>query len=310
MRDSDLHAYVDGQLEPSRRVEVEAWLAEDEEATRRVEAYRSQNAALHILFDPVLREPPCTSHSELAEQLGARLASLRERSLWWTKPSWQRMAASIALVMAGLGAGWLGHGRMAAPVGVPAVERPSVLSFAEEAAQAHTFYAHSRFEVEMGGDDQEALNGWLSERLGRTVFAPDLGTMGYRLKGGRSLPTDSGAVAQYMYESSDANRLTLFVGSPHVRQQTAFSVVQRGDLASFYWAEGQLSYALVGRFDRERLMSIAQAVHQKLKSGPAPRQAKPEPQGNPDVRPSPNPSDPAPQPGPSKGGDQNRPKSS
>lgn len=280
MRDSDLHAYVDGQLDPARRIEVETWLAEDEEAARRVDAYRAQNAALHSLFDPVLNEPLEPGLADLADQLRARLDA-GERRRWWRQPAWQRLAASVAFVVAGLGAGWLGHRQVAPPT---VAERPSAPTFAEEAAQAHTFYANSRFEVEMGADNQEALDSWLSERLGRTVFGPDLTSAGYRLKGGRSLPTDDGAVAQYMYETGDGNRLTLFVGFARQAPQSAISFIKRDAIATFYWTEGPLSYALVGRLERDQLVTIAQLVHHKLK-GPPPRPQTVPPQ----VQPSPEP---------------------
>ncbi|CCC97679.1 protein of unknown function [Azospirillum baldaniorum] len=55
--DDELHAYVDGQLAPERRLFVERWLADDPDAARRAEDYRAQAALLHELFDPVLREP-------------------------------------------------------------------------------------------------------------------------------------------------------------------------------------------------------------------------------------------------------------
>lgn len=307
MRDGDLlHAYVDGQLDPARRIEVEAWLAEDEAAAARVDAYRAQNAALHHLFDPVLKEPLDGEIAAFAERLGDRLAG-RERPRWWLEPGWQRLAASVAFVAVGLGAGWLGHGQMATP---SAVERPAAPSFAEEATQAHTFYANSRFEVEMGGDDQDALNAWLSERLGRAVFAPDLTSVGYKLKGGRSLPTDSGAVVLYMYETSDGARLTLVAGmarQPQQPQQAAVSFAKRGDISSFYWTEGPLSYALVGRMDRDPLIGVAQLIHHKLKGGP-PHSGPPQNQPAPETQQPPPQTDPAmPQPG---AVDQGRPKAS
>jgi len=301
MRDSDLHAYVDGQLEPARRIEVETWLAEDEEAARRVDAYRAQNAALHSLFDPVLKEPFDSGITDLAEQLATHLDA-GQRRRWWTQPGWQRLAASVALVAAGLGTGWLGHGQIAAPSQQPVAERPATASFADEAAQAHTFYANSRFEVEMGADDQGALNGWLSEKLGHPVFAPDLTSSGYRLKGGRSLPADGGVVAQYMYESADGNRLTMLIGTARQPQPVTLSFVKRDDIATLSWPEGSLSYALVGRFEHDQLMAVAQLVHHKLKG--APPQAQPAPEATP----SPPPAEPAmPPPAPV---DQGRPKAS
>lgn len=306
MRDSDLHAYVDGQLDSARRIEVETWLAEDEEAARRVDAYRAQNAALHCLFDSILNERLDGRLADLSEQLGDRLDARTARRVWWTQPGWQRLAAAVAFVAVGLGAGWLGHGQVTAPPVAQAPAGPTLQAFADEATQAHSFYANSRFEVEMGADNQDALNTWLSERLGKPVFGPDLAAIGYRLIGGRSLPTEGGAVALYMYETEGGNRLTLFVGTPQAGQQSAFSFVKHGEIASFYWAEGALSYALVGRYERDQLMGIAQTVHQKLSSGPAPRPAPPQPQAAPEPKPAPAPAAQPPAPVP----DQERPKAS
>ena len=310
MRDSDLHAYVDGQLDSARRIEVETWLAEDEEAARRVAAYRAQNAALHSLFDGILNEPLGGHLADLGTQLGERLDARSARRPWWSQPGWRRLAAGVAFVAVGLGAGWLGRGQVNAPPVAEAPAQPAqpgLQAFAEEATQAHSFYANSRFEVEMGADNQDALNNWLSERLGKPVFGPDLAGIGYKLIGGRSLPTEGGAVAQYMYETEGGNRLTLFVGTPKADQQAAFSFAKHGEIASFYWAEGVLSYALVGRFERDQLMTIAQTVHQKLKSGPAPRPAPAPPQAAPEVKPAPTPAEQQP---PARVPDQERPKAS
>ena len=56
LTEADLQAYTDGQLDPLRLAEVEAWLAVHPNDAERVAAYRQQNAALHALFDPVLNE--------------------------------------------------------------------------------------------------------------------------------------------------------------------------------------------------------------------------------------------------------------
>jgi anti-sigma factor RsiW len=302
----ELHAYVDGQLPAGRRLALEQALAQDPEARQRVEAYRAQTQALHALFDKVLTEPVDERLSGLQRQLAFQLEApapwrpLRFRPL----PAWAALAAGVALVAVGVGSGWLVRDQ--AVVRTAAVEPPRTpLAFAEEAAQAHTFYAGSRFEVEMGAEDPDALNNWLSERLGKKVFAPDLGGLGYRLIGGRSLPTDTGVGAQYMYESDAGNRITLFVGAPQGKAPPAFSFVQRGQISSFYWTEGPLTYALVGPFDRDRLLALAQVVHQQLTSGAAvPRPAKPAatPPAERDAAPQP-PEDPHP-------ADTNRPKPS
>lgn len=54
--EADLHAYADGQLSGPRRAEVEAFLAADPEAARKVEAWRRQTAGLHASLNAVLKE--------------------------------------------------------------------------------------------------------------------------------------------------------------------------------------------------------------------------------------------------------------
>ncbi|CAK0745979.1 Anti-sigma factor [Azospirillaceae bacterium] len=278
MRDGDLHAYVDGQLDPARRIEVEAWLTEDVEAARRVQAYRDQAEALHALFDSVLIEQAPAEINALQSKLAARLPT-NDNHIPWFQAHWLRAAAMVALVTAAGVGGWYGRdgmGGRSVATGSGS-HLPVLVAFAEEAANAHNFYANSRFEVEMGADDQDALNGWLSERLGRPVFGPELTSAGFRLIGGRSLPTDTGVGVLYMYESDRGERLTLFVGAPQTGESAAVSYVQRNDIGLLYWAEGSLSYALAGRFKREQLTRFAQAVYQSLKDEPAKRRKSNDP---------------------------------
>ncbi len=273
--DDELHAYVDGQLAPERRLVVERWLADDPDAARRAEDYRTQAALLHEIFDPILREPASDPVHDLTEKLRGRIAGNDNVPAWHAKP-WVRMAAAVMLVVVGAGGGWFGRG---AVHNVPAVqERQSLATFAHEASQAHRFYtSDERFQVELGADNQDELNSWLSKRVGREVFGPNLDKVGYRLIGGRSLPTDLGAGAQYMYINDQNKRITLFVGAPQAGNPSKFSFTQNGDVATFYWVEGSLAYALAGRLSKEELLGIAEAVYNDVKAGP-PRREQPQPE--------------------------------
>jgi len=276
--ENDLHAYVDGQLEADRRVAVEAWLAADETAARTVAAYRAQIEALHALFDPVLSEPVPPALAALAGRVAGRLPA-NDNPWARLRGPLMRGAAAAAVILVAVTAGYLSHEGVAPWLPAP-VGRPSLLAFAEEAVLAHGFYANSRFEVEMGADDPDALDSWLSERLGRHVFAADLAPTGYRLIGGRSLPTESGVGAQYMYESGDGKRLTVFIGAAKSDRGTKGRFVQEGDLGMTYWIQGNLSYAVVGRLDRDELLRITQQVHRSLAAGPGhapPAEMRPEP---------------------------------
>ena len=276
--DDELHAYVDGQLDPERRLIVERWLADDPEATRRAEDYRAQAALLHELFDPVLRESASDPVHELTQKLQGRVAGNDNAPAWHARP-WVRMAAVVMLVVASAGGGWLGRG---AVTNSPAVtEGRTLKTFANEATEAHRFYtADERFQVELGGDKQDELNSWVSQRMGRNVFGPDLSKLGYHLVGGRSLPTDLGAGAQYMYVNDANKRVTLFVGVPPASNRSSFGFAQKGDVATIYWVEDQLAYALAGRQSKEELLSIAEAVVNTVKAGPPRQDQRPgQPQG-------------------------------
>ena len=283
VKDEELHAYVDGRLDGDRRLAVERWLAEDAEAARRVEDYRAQAVLLHEMFDSVLREEPSRGVNDLTQQLKGRLAGNDNTPPWHARPL-VRVAAAVMLVVAGAAGGYLGRGTVAPTVTAqapqPPAKRATLQTFAEEAAQAHRFYtADERFQVEMGAEDQGALDSWLSQRVGRSIFGPDLSKAGYRLIGGRSLPTDTGAGAQYMYLNDQGKRITLFVGQPPAGQEASFSFAQNGDVATFYWVEGGLAYALIGRLSRDELLGITKAVYEDVKAGPKPRQpAAPAPQ--------------------------------
>jgi len=55
--DDDLQRYVDGVLDETRRIAVEAWLAQNPRDAERMAKLREFNAALHGAFDSVLEEP-------------------------------------------------------------------------------------------------------------------------------------------------------------------------------------------------------------------------------------------------------------
>ena len=98
--EGELHALVDGELDPARQAEVEAWLSENPDAAGRVARYRAQNAGLHALFDDVLSE-------DLPPAIAGALAGRRQ----WL-PRGAAIAAGFALLISGAVAGWVARGEM------------------------------------------------------------------------------------------------------------------------------------------------------------------------------------------------------
>ena len=93
--EEELHAWIDGQLEPERRSAVQRYLQEQPDVAHRVTAWRDQREALRAAFSSVAAEP-IPPRLGLERLLQERLA---QRRLPW------RAAASVLLAFALGGAG-------------------------------------------------------------------------------------------------------------------------------------------------------------------------------------------------------------
>jgi anti-sigma factor RsiW len=242
--ESDLHAYVDGELSDVRRAEAEAYIAANPDEGLRLAEYRRHEEALRARFDPVLQEP-VPAYRFARPAAGAR-------------PFWRYAAALVWLGVGGV-IGWHLHGMR----DVPAWDAPQ---WTRRALVAHVVYAPEvRHPVEVGADQEAHLAAWLSKRLGVQLRVPHLNSAGYALVGGRLLPGDHGPVAQFMYQDGRGQRLTLYVRENRERyNETAFRFAQDGGVRVFYWIDRGLGYALSGEISKEDLLRTATAVYQQL----------------------------------------------
>lgn len=147
IRDDELCAFLDGELDGARAAEIEAQLALDAALAEHMRELRKQRELLHNRYDPVLREP-IPSHW------------LRRPSMPW----WMRSCAAVFLLVVGGGAGWWLRGTQEAPQPVAIVRNATV---------AHAAYTPEvRHPVEVTAKEEAHLVAWLSKRLGAPVRAP------------------------------------------------------------------------------------------------------------------------------------------
>lgn len=241
--ETDLHAYADGQLDDTRRVQVAAHIAQYAEATESVRVWREQNAALRALYNPVLNEP-----------VPQRLLGVRaQRSRW---PSYALAAGSMVV---GIALGWTMQTYYS-------VRSADMVALPRRAAVAHAVYVPEvRHPVEVGADQQDHLVKWLSKRLGSTLKAPVLTQQGFELVGGRLLPGGKGPVAHFMYQDARGQRITLYVSRRDAEpRDTAFRFSQEDRISVFYWIDGNLGYALSGEMDRASLLAVATVVYRQI----------------------------------------------
>jgi anti-sigma factor RsiW len=241
----EIHAYVDGQLDTARSNELDAYLATHPDEAVRVAVYRKQNRDLHALFDPILDEPQPARIEQTLAQPPRRIPL--------------RAAAMIAWLAIGTIGGYVLRGEM----------QPAVIAqapFAERAAVAHVVYtAEVLHPVEVTAEQEAHLVQWLSKRLGHRLHTPDLTPFGYQLLGGRLLPGDQGAAAQFMYQDTHGARLTLYVSvKDQGTEQSAFRIEQEDGVPVLYWIDDNLGFALIGERDRQRLMDMGHAAYQAM----------------------------------------------
>lgn len=248
--DSDLHAYVDGELDEAALTEVEAWLAEHPDYAAKVHAYALQKRQLHRLYDHAA-EAPVPDHV-------LALIEADRPSAW--QPGWRRLAAAIVLLLFGGLGGWWG----ASFTG----ETPNAGSqFVQRALGAHVVYAHDdNRPVEVGGGDETRLVNWLSGRLGHKLMIPNLKGAGFKLMGGRLVADKGDAAGLIMYEDAKGRRISLYV-RPGMRGGDAkFRFIAEQEMVAFYWTNGPLTYALTGEMPRDDLLSLVRMVHDDLVS--------------------------------------------
>jgi len=254
--DAMIHAFVDGELDAQGEDAVQAHLESDPNAAQRAADYRRQRDGLHELYDDVLSEPlTAEMRATLNTPVGHRRNSILNAPVW-------RMAAAIALFVAGGVGGWWGH-----DVTTPDASNMTAQSspYVSRAIGAHVvFAAEVRHPVEVAASEEQHLIKWLSTRLGRNVRAPKLAEAGFELVGGRLLPDDAKPAAQFMYENQTGQRVTLYVSLDGAPADTSFRIIEQDDTSAIYWLEDGLGYALAGDLPRKDMLKIARLVYDAL----------------------------------------------
>lgn len=267
LTEDEIHALVDGQLSPTALAALEKRLTNDPAAQLMMTQWQRQRDALRSLHQPVLAEALDATLLAAAQRT---VASQQEMVQWWR---WGGMAAGVFLAF---GVGWFSHTAWQTEWQGPAsssrlAKTMAVQDFARQAGLAHAVYApESRHPVEVTASEQEHLVQWLSKRVGKPLKVPNLAAQGYELVGGRLLPGEAGARAQFMFQNSAGTRITLYLGAVDKSangadvRETRFQFEADGPIPSFYWIDQGFGYALAGPLPRDALMKLAEAVYRQL----------------------------------------------
>ncbi len=258
--DDELAAYFDGQLDESTARAVAGRLSQADHET--LQHWSDQRSQMRALADSIDAEPLPTHLLATTHQLNDAYRQVRR----WRQ--WGGMAAGVFLAF---GVGWFGRGVGQEPTAIQAAVPPHLQqpnAFVMQASIAHaTYVPEVRHPVEVVAAQRQHLAQWLTKRLARDIKAPDFSTEGFELMGGRLLPGDDGARAQFMFERPDGLRVTLYLGAVKADSAgatlagSAFAFRSEGGTASFYWVEEGFGYALTGPLPRNELLKLSELAY-------------------------------------------------
>jgi anti-sigma factor RsiW len=228
--ESDLLGYVDDQIDISRRIEVEDYLAKHPEAAARVMADLRARDVLRLSFAVPMPPPPermLNAARKLQRGLAYRRFGLK-----------LQRAAAIAILV---GVGWFAHAQVG--LGITDSEAsPQPPAFVEDALHSHET---ALLRARMASQPEAAAYDPAEIRTETGIQLPPLPT-DWRVVDAQVFPSRDGHSVEISIEAGDLGRVSLFAA--HIR---AFNVI-RPTVARFeqtrtiYWQTGPLAYALTG----------------------------------------------------------------
>ena len=129
----------------------------------------------------------------------------------------------------------------------------------ERAVVLHHAYAFDATKPVEFPAAQPDMAAQLSRRAGFSVRPPELAASGFRLLGGRVVPTDAGTAAYLVYETREGERLGLSIARASGATPGEPRFVE-GPVTVALWTQGDQVLALSGRGGREALEPLAARV--------------------------------------------------
>lgn len=250
--ETDLNAYLDGQLPPEQVAGIEARVVEDTETSSHLDAMTEQKKMLRA----ALMALPAGEGSQKTVDLEQRLASrLRQRERVsegnLAAGNWLRRAAAAVFLVA---AGWGGHMTYADL-------SHTLPEYVAEAAGAHLVFADNPLRpADVDPTQPVQMASWLSSRLGKSITVPSLEPLNISFISARLLGTKEGPLAQVVYEDQNSHRMTLSIAPHRYQGNTGIIHAERDGINLAYWSDAELSYVLAAKTTPAQIDVIAAEI--------------------------------------------------
>ena len=247
-----LHAYVDGELDPAKTLELEAHLAENPSARAACERLREMSAAIRDKAD--YHAAPAGLEARVRAAIPAGPENVSARPAWWrwltpagaVAADWLRPAASFAAVALVTWVVALGYMRPNEDERIT----QEVLASHVRATLTNRFY-------DVASSDQHTVKPWLSARLAFSPPVADLSSSGFELAGGRLDYIGAQPVAVLVYKRR-AHLIDVFVWP--VEAQKSEQTSTRDGFNIEHFAKNGMNYWLVSDLSRNELNDLARLI--------------------------------------------------
>ena len=167
-----MHAYVDGELDPAKSLELEALMAENAALRTACERLRSMSEAIRDNAD--YHSAPAELAARLRDSLPAlppEAAGAPRQPFWRLLPGTGVAMAAVAFLTWTIATGYLRPGED---------ER-----IAQEILGSHVRATLAQRQFDVASTDQHTVKPWLSTRLNYSPPVADLSAHGFELRGAR-----------------------------------------------------------------------------------------------------------------------------
>ncbi|CAG9185501.1 anti-sigma factor family protein [Cupriavidus pampae] len=266
----ELHAYVDGELDETRRSQIDALLPSHPEIASEIEQIRLASQHLRASLEP----PPADTPARLDPFRIRR--TLRDRTR-------QRMsiAASVmmALVVGGFG-GWQSREYsmrqnylpMADAVQAYRMFAVSNASYSPGNRDAQPVVSNTSADVaddrmanndpmvDIKTNDPRELQAWLNHHFVQPETLPDFSAYGFKPVSGRLMSAQQGTAAMVLYRNEQGQSIVFYVRPPGDVLHFDNGNRKDGNLLAQYWRQGRYFYAVVSPTDTPATRPVQQAV--------------------------------------------------
>ncbi len=232
--EDEIHAYVDGALDPVRREEVTGMLHREAALAARVAAYVADRDALRQALVGIMGKP-------LPPAWPARIEAATQKRV--TLPRRRAMAAGAAAVLAA-GAG-------------AALLWPKGDGILTDALAARAEGLRSGLQV--AGAGAAVQNERLAEALGLKVRAPDLTHFGFHLA---RLEVNDRRLAQMDYRDAAGRRLTIYVRPSD--GTVRFDLLKAGAARVCVWQDDVVGAVIIAPMSAGEMMRVASSAYVAL----------------------------------------------